>query len=241
VNSRIFARDVASGTTLSVVTDRTQGGSSMADGSVELMVHRRLQHDDGRGVGEPLDEPGLNALGTGLVVRCVHRLSLDVAASAPRVGKRAVQELMFKPQVLLSPLAAGTTPQAWARAHRANFSGLTAPLPANLHLVTTHALGPQTVLVRLAHLFQAGEDAELSAPATVALTTLFAATQLSGCVETTVPGSQPLAAVRVRTVSVDGEGASTYPTIPPPPAGPGQEVTVSAMEVRTFMCSFAPA
>ena len=57
VNSRIFTSDVDSGVTLSVSTDRAQGGSSIEDGSVELMVHRRLQHDDGRGVGEPLTSP----------------------------------------------------------------------------------------------------------------------------------------------------------------------------------------
>ena len=35
------------------------GGGSMANGEVEVMVHRRLLWDDGRGVAEPLNEPGL--------------------------------------------------------------------------------------------------------------------------------------------------------------------------------------
>lgn len=239
VNSRIFARDEASGTTLSVTTDRTQGGSSIVDGSVELMVHRRLQQDDGRGVGEPINEPGLNQLGAGLVIRATHRLSVDAAASAPAHGKRSVQESMFRPLVALSGLAPGETPQSWARVHRANFSGLAAALPDNLHLLTVHALGPASVLVRLAHLFEKGEDPVLSLPTTVSLSTLFSGARLSGCVEMTVPASQPLAAVRVRTVEVEGEGQSTYPTVPPPPAGPTQDVVVSAMEVRSFMCSFA--
>ena len=33
-----------------------QGVASLRDGEIEFMVHRRLFHDDGRGVGEPLDE-----------------------------------------------------------------------------------------------------------------------------------------------------------------------------------------
>lgn len=43
-------------TEMAVVTDVTMGGSSMSDGSLEVMTHRRLTHDDHRGVGEPLDE-----------------------------------------------------------------------------------------------------------------------------------------------------------------------------------------
>jgi hypothetical protein len=240
VNSRIYTSDVDSGVTLSVSTDRTQGGSSIEDGSVELMVHRRLQHDDGRGVGEPLNEPGLNALGAGLVVRAVHRLSLDTAAAAPAAGKRAVQELLFRPQLAFSQLPPGASLQGWARANRANFSGLARALPDNVALATVHAWSPSSVLVRLAHLFQAGEDAALSAPATVALSTLFAGARLSACEERTLPASRPLADVPVRTVKIEGEGESTFPTIPDAPAGPDQEVVVSAMQIRTWMCSFSP-
>ena len=39
-----------------VVTDVSQGGSSLSKGEVELMVHRRVQADDSRGVQEPLNE-----------------------------------------------------------------------------------------------------------------------------------------------------------------------------------------
>lgn len=54
---------------LAIVTDRAQGGSSMADGSLELMVHRRLLHDDAFGVGEAINE---QAYGQGLVARGRH-------------------------------------------------------------------------------------------------------------------------------------------------------------------------
>ncbi len=39
-----------------VITDRSQGGASLNAGQLEIMVHRRILHDDGRGVGEPLNE-----------------------------------------------------------------------------------------------------------------------------------------------------------------------------------------
>ena len=38
---------------LAVVTDVTMGGTSMNNGELEVMVHRRCQKDDSRGVQEP--------------------------------------------------------------------------------------------------------------------------------------------------------------------------------------------
>jgi len=42
-----------------ILNDRSQGGSSYKNGNLEIMIQRRLTQDDGRGVGEPLNE--LNA------------------------------------------------------------------------------------------------------------------------------------------------------------------------------------
>lgn len=42
---------------LTVLTDTSQAGTGcVRDGEIEMMVHRRLLKDDGRGVGEPLNE-----------------------------------------------------------------------------------------------------------------------------------------------------------------------------------------
>ena len=55
---------------------RFPGGASLASGQLEIMVHRRILKDDGRGVGEPLNE----TLSCTPYVRCVaplHVLSVD--------------------------------------------------------------------------------------------------------------------------------------------------------------------
>lgn len=59
---------------LSFLTDRSQGGASLADGQFEIMFHRRLLWDDSRGVGEPLNEtdsitpyPNPKRVGTGML------------------------------------------------------------------------------------------------------------------------------------------------------------------------------
>ena len=59
---------------LSVLPDRSEGGSSLSDGQLELMLHRRCLRDDVFSVGEALDE---EAFGQGLVVRGKHTVFLD--------------------------------------------------------------------------------------------------------------------------------------------------------------------
>lgn len=56
VNSHIGIKDVSTNKKVTVLTDRTQGGSVLREGDIELMIHRRLLMDDARGVGEPLNE-----------------------------------------------------------------------------------------------------------------------------------------------------------------------------------------
>ena len=43
-------------TDMTLMTTRSQGGSALSNGTVELMHHRRLFFDDWRGMGEPLNE-----------------------------------------------------------------------------------------------------------------------------------------------------------------------------------------
>ena len=48
---------------LFVTPDRSVGGSSIRDGQIEIMIHRRIFADDDRGVGEPLNERGPDGVG----------------------------------------------------------------------------------------------------------------------------------------------------------------------------------
>ena len=95
VNSRIFIKD--SNAQLTVMSDRSQGGGSINDGSLEVMVHRRLLRDDFLGVGEALDEPGID--GQGLVTRGRHRVLLSKPSNAAKLHRKH-GELMMMPPVL---------------------------------------------------------------------------------------------------------------------------------------------
>ena len=54
INSRICVKDQTR--QLTGLTDRSQGGGSIRNGSIETLIHRRLLYDDGFGLGEALNE-----------------------------------------------------------------------------------------------------------------------------------------------------------------------------------------
>lgn len=56
VNSAIAIVDSKAQLQLTILNDRSQGGSVVEDGRIELMQNRRLFFDDGRGVEEALNE-----------------------------------------------------------------------------------------------------------------------------------------------------------------------------------------
>ena len=59
---------------ITVMNDRSQGGSVLENGDIELMQDRRLLLDDGRGVHEPLNET--NANGTGIQVNAKYYVQI---------------------------------------------------------------------------------------------------------------------------------------------------------------------
>ncbi|KRT79199.1 glycoside hydrolase [Oryctes borbonicus] len=71
VTSKMVLQDPHRNLEVAVLTDRAQGGTSLNDGEVELMLHRTCLHDDAFGVDEELLE---KAFGTGLVARGSHYL-----------------------------------------------------------------------------------------------------------------------------------------------------------------------
>lgn len=120
-------------------------------------------------------------------MRGSHTVSIDAAAAAGANRRAAVMESIHAVQTNVAPLTASSVP-AWLAAHKANSTGLTAPLPPNVHLLTVHSLGPTTLLLRLAHSFEVGEDAVLSGNATVHLSGMFAGFDVVSAVEMTISG-----------------------------------------------------
>lgn len=224
----------------SLMPDRTQGGSSIEDGSAELLVHRRLLVDDWRGVGEPLNETGLT--GEGLITRGSTLLFAGGIQDAAVARRTAMQQQLFKPLVLLAPLAGGATPSTWAQKFHTAASWVSSPLPPNVHLLTVDMVnyGPGRALVRVAHLFQQGEHQQWSQPATVSLRTLLRGAQLANVVETNVRGTEPVSKFEPPAWTLQGGGSLPQHILQRyaanPPAGVDLRITLQPMDIRTFLC-----
>nr|XP_044995358.1 lysosomal alpha-mannosidase-like [Jaculus jaculus] len=226
VNTRIYISD--GDVQLTVLTDRSQGGSSLRDGSLELMVHRRLLADDERGVGEALLESE-----SGQWVRGRYLVLLDSARNAAAGHRLLAEREVLAPQlVLASGRGALYLPGS---APRAQFSGLLRELPPSVHLLTLAHWGPGMLLLRLEHQFAVGEDSgrNLSSSVTLNLQDLFSAFTITRLQETTLAANQPLASTsRLKWTPNTGPVSYTAPSKLDPTS-----VTLQPMEIRTFVAS----
>merc|ERR1712080_762476 len=99
------------GSQLTIMTDRSQGGGSIHNGQVEIMLHRRLLKDDQLGVDEALDEPGV--IGKGLVTRGRHLVFLTKPSNAPRLQRKYGELMLMEP--IISFAENPYTKQEWMK------------------------------------------------------------------------------------------------------------------------------
>jgi lysosomal alpha-mannosidase len=234
VVNHIFIQDETRGTQLTVLTDRAEGGSSLKDGQLELMVHRRLLVDDWLGVSEPLNETGD---GDGLVVRGVHRLVFTKTAKSARRYRLLNHDHYSHPSLLFAPLSHFHLGKPLS-----SYSAVSAVLPDNIHLLTLEQWKASSLIIRLEHIFEKDDDPVLSQPATVDLQDILQNMKITTVREMTVDGNIALDSVdrldwRKKTKTAPetensvltqhfGEMAKTV-------------VTLRPMEIRTFQIEVA--
>ena len=251
-----------------MLTDVSQAGASLADGSLELMVHRRLQDDDSRGVQEPLNEtmcgcndinaqPGqMGAHGhlgdggcecAGLTMRGRHWVVFDTIEKAHET-RRVLSEginfpasLAFADKALSAPSAA---------------SALATAMPAGVKLVTLTSnyakFNDGKLLLRLSHMYQVGEHPTLAQPLTVKLADVFAKAglKITAAKEMSLTANQdiktmdankfdwPTKPANEHVAAQLAEHAPFERRVPFDPADPGLALVLRPMEVRTFLAAF---
>ncbi|KAL5724488.1 alpha-mannosidase [Ranunculus cassubicifolius] len=239
INLGMYVED--NGTELSVMVDRSMGGSSIADGQVELMLHRRLLYDDGKGVAEPINETVcIFDKCTGLTVKGNIYVRIDTAGQGAKWRRSFGQEIY-------SPFLLAFTEQeeeSWTASHVSTFSWM-APsysLPDNIAMITLQELEGGKVLLRLAHLYEVGEDKELSKMASVELKKLFPKKEMIKVTEMNLSANQERSEMEKKRLVWNVEtveethavqrGAAIDPT--------SLVVELEPMEIRTMVIDFGP-
>jgi len=215
VNEGIYITD---GTVqLSLVNDRSAGGSSMQDGELELMVHRRCLVDDGRGVGEPLNES--------TIVRSTKNLIVNtLPLSDTQLRTRSI--LVNHPVVIaFGPLDASF--------EQPSGSALTAAFPDNVHLQSLETQSDGSVLLRLHHPYAVDEASPLAQPVTIDVSKIFATLKVSKWTETQLTGVIPLDKVKRLQWNSESDEEGARKPVPEDDL----TITLNPMETRTFVVS----
>ncbi|XP_073018445.1 alpha-mannosidase-like [Primulina eburnea] len=238
INLGIFMEDQKS--ELSVLVDRAAGGSSINDGEIELMLHRRILNDDSRGVGEPLDETVCaNDTCEGLTVRGNYYVGIHELGSGARWRRTTGQEIYSPLLLAFSHENSGY----WKSSHLATATIMDAnySLPLNVALITLQDLADGSVLLRLAHLYEAGEDPDYSTLAKVELKRMFAGKKIKTLKETSLSANQEKSEIKRMTWEVKDEvgvEAAAAPIRGGPVDMSSLTVELGPMEIRTFLLTF---
>jgi len=185
INTRLELRDGIQ-ENLAILVDRSEGGSSLEDGQIELMVHRQCLKDDYFGVGESLEE---QAFGQGLVARGSHLL---VRGSELSLVRKLSQEQVLRPQ--LSFFATSLTLDGWnSLGSKRIYSALARQLSSPIQVLTFSRWSNDKLLLRLQH---TQDKAEGGVTENVDLTGLFTEFSILSLEETTLAANQPLGGKR---------------------------------------------
>ncbi|XP_026378804.1 probable alpha-mannosidase At5g13980 [Papaver somniferum] len=135
-------------TELSVLVDRSVGGSSLMDGQVEMMIRRRLVYDDSRGVAEALNETFCVAdKCIGLIIQGNFYLRIDPVGEGAKWRRSSGQEI-YSPFLLAFTEQDGDN---WRSSHVTSFSGMdpSYSLPDNVAMLTLLEGHSQTIFFNL--------------------------------------------------------------------------------------------
>ncbi|XP_058092937.1 alpha-mannosidase At3g26720-like [Magnolia sinica] len=237
INLGVYVED--NQTEFSVLVDRSVGGSSILDGQIELMLHRRLLHDDSRGVGEPLNETVCVVDECeGLTVQGKFYLRIDPLGEGAK-WRRTVGQEIYSPLLLAFTQQDGDN---WTSSHVTNFSAMepSYSLPDNVAMLTLQELENGSTLLRLAHLYEMGEDKDLSVMTYVDLQKLFPGKKIIKVTEMNLSANQERSEMeRKRLVWKVEEPHKEETNMRGGPVDPSKLVVeLGPMEIRTFVIIF---
>ncbi|KAH9288550.1 hypothetical protein KI387_032667, partial [Taxus chinensis] len=203
LNLGIYLKD--NETEFSVLVDRAIGGSSVFDGQLELMLHRRLLHDDNKGVTENLNETvcfNNNKTCEGLTVQGKMFLNVNPTEQASEWRRTKGQKEVLPVQIFFA-----TTEDELSQIKEPQFSAVAKgyELPPNVAIITLQELDDQQTLLRLAHLYEARESGKFSKPARIDLHNLFPGRKIKKITELNLSGVKAKSQMTTLNWQVEGE------------------------------------
>ncbi|CAN6572506.1 unnamed protein product [Malus baccata var. baccata] len=257
INLGIYMQD--NSTEFSVLVDRSIGGSSTVDGQIELMLHRhsiqikvmlgislfllphrRLLLDDSRGVAEALNETVcIDNVCSGLRIQGKFYFRIDPLGEGAKWRRTFGQEI-YSPLLLAFSEQDGDN---WKNSHVTTFSGVGSSysLPNNVALITLQELDDGKVLLRLAHLYEMGEDRDLSVMANVELKQLFPRKKVGKLTEMNLSANQERTGMEKKRLNwkVEEGSSSEAKVARGGTVDPAKLVVeLAPMEIRTFLVEF---
>nr|NP_609253.1 lysosomal alpha-mannosidase VI [Drosophila melanogaster]AAF52711.2 lysosomal alpha-mannosidase VI [Drosophila melanogaster] len=230
VTSRIALQD--SKKRIAVLNDRAQGGASMLNGQLELMLHRRLVRDDGYGVGEALNE---EKYGQPMIARGKVYLILSPSDESTAAEREAEKEIHLPFWKFFSKNTGSTTAAAKSVPSFNDF-------PKSVHLLTLEPFNDDEVLLRVENFLDHTEGQVVS----FNIRPIFDYLNGVEIRETTLDGNLPLSDMKRFKFHHDSSGqkpdAVEYFTSAHKPLAAEQSqeasefsVTLHPMQIRTFI------
>lgn len=243
VNAATYIEDDAA--SLSVVLDRSQGGASLIDGSIELMVQRRLLLDDYMGVGEALNETdggmapyppfgNKKRIGDGVIIKGKHRILIGGGRVGASLARSQMDEAFSEPVVFMSSSPLDQPPGNF---HKIPMSALQSALPENVMIVTfslLHDAPEKTFLVRLAHQHGKDENEELSQPVMIDMGRLLIDYELVSMAEKTLTGNRDYSEWTQNRISWTVSPDTGWDTAHDRFNDNGFLIKLNPLEIRTF-------
>lgn len=234
VTARIAVQDSKKRVVL--LNDRAQGGTSLHDGQLELMLHRRLLNDDAFGVGEALNE---EQYGTGLIARGKIYLVLNEASEKATIAERVAQHEIHLP--FWKFFSTSNTATAVKPLQIPDFNDF----PQSVNLLTLEPYSNDELLFRVEHFLDETEGHIVS----FNIREIFDTLGGQSIRETTLDGNMPLSDLKRFKFTHDGSTvpqSAEYFTSPYEPLIANAEddsskfsITLNPMQIRTFIIKWA--
>ncbi|CAG9122907.1 unnamed protein product [Plutella xylostella] len=209
----------------SVLTDRSEGGASLTEGQIELMLHRRLLEDDAFGVNEALNE---TANDKGLNVRGNHWLVLSDLKNKDSLiyERKKLLEHHLRPQMMFADTQ--ISKEDYLKLKNCH-GGVKDSLPIGLHLLTLEPWNEKQILVRLENYLEKSDGKE---SIQFDIKKLFENVSLTAVKEVMLAANQNIGKERMRwnieTPFEEEERCESRETT-------GFEVILQAKEIKTFI------